>query len=646
MEKLIKLKKVKIADKLRNALWFSTFLTIIVGLVGLLSWYQQNKQVDYILSYHIPQEKIIFKFEDSFNYFVDDFNEFININNNVLREKLYKQLSVRIVNIQDLVKKINDRNSRDNLLIKTEELKDILILVNNNIYRNIILKQNLEEFNTKINWLHDDFTNEVLALIQEINWQQSSVFEQKRDDDLKSAKLNNLQLELQHVYNLSYIENQLKNELLALIYSNPDEKIKKYYFSDSISNLKNILSQGYIEKYPSVTTLHQLLNSFFELLSEKNGVPFIFLQYQHSKSEFNQVIKEKDDALSQIRYIVEQQVIANHEALNNLSNSLNKLTLIGGWLILSSIFLALLFLYFFNKIYIRKNLIKRFMALSQSVSLLSKGDFNTKIIVDGNDEITRVAKFLKIFSKNTRERIEIEKNLRATQDELIQSAKLATVGKTMMILAHEINQPLNALSIYLFSIKKSLKKESGLIRIKEQVEKIDQLVERINHIIKQLRQFTKRSNHELSPTDLRSNIYSAWEILKLQYKVNSVHLMINGDSVVLANSIFIEQVFVNLFNNALEACRLITPYLQVDIERCDQITKVGLSDNGPGWNLSQAEYLMQPFMTTKKVGLGLGLSISQTIMQHCHGNLYIASTLDKHAQIILIFQNSELAYDK
>ncbi|TNG87830.1 two-component sensor histidine kinase, partial [Pasteurellaceae bacterium USgator41] len=236
---------------------------------------------------------------------------------------------------------------------------------------------------------------------------------------------------------------------------------------------------------------------------------FIFLQYQYSKSEFNQVIKEKDDALSQIRYIVEQQVIANHEALNNLSSSLNKLTLIGGWLILSSIFLALLFLYFFNKIYIRKNLIKRFMALSQSVSLLSKGDFNTKIIVDGNDEITRVAKFLKIFSKNTRERIEIEKNLRATQDELIQSAKLATVGKTMMILAHEINQPLNALSIYLFSIKKSLKKESGLIRIKEQVEKIDQLVERINHIIKQLRQFTKRSNHELSPTDLRSNIYSA-----------------------------------------------------------------------------------------------------------------------------------------
>ncbi|TNH00293.1 hypothetical protein FHQ28_08185, partial [Pasteurellaceae bacterium USgator11] len=115
MEKLIKLKKVKIADKLRNALWFSTFLTIIVGLVGLLSWYQQNKQVDYILSYHIPQEKIIFKFEDSFNYFVDDFNEFININNNVLREKLYKQLSVRIANIQDLVKQINDRNSRYHL---------------------------------------------------------------------------------------------------------------------------------------------------------------------------------------------------------------------------------------------------------------------------------------------------------------------------------------------------------------------------------------------------------------------------------------------------------------------------------------------------------------------------------------------------
>lgn len=649
-----KMKKNKIADKLRSALWFSTFLTILVGLVGLLSWYQQNRQVNYILSDYLPQEKIVFKLEDNFNYFINDFNEFSNLTSNVLRAQFYEQLSDRIEKIQDLVIQINDINSRKKLLNQITELNKILFVMDRNIYKNILYKQNLDALNTKISWLHDDFNNELFSLIQEINWQQSSIFDQKiEDEDRKRDELNKLQLELQHIYNLSYIEGQLRNELLNLIYSESPDQNQHYSFSDSIINLKSILNNGYVEKYPNVVTLHQLLNTFFDLLSEKDGVPFIFNEYQQSKNEFNQIIKEKDMTLTQVRNIVEQQVLANHDTLNQLNENLKSLTFTSGILILVSILFALIFLHLFNNIYIRNNLIKRFTALSQSVALLSQGNLDTPILVDGNDEITRVAKFLRIFCQTARERREIEQNLRDTQDELIQAAKLATVGKTMTILAHEINQPLNALSIYLFNVQKLLGKEEthtkkeSYAKANEQLTKMSLLIERINNIIKQLRQFTKRSssNDHLVPLELRENILIAWELLKLQHKANSAKLSIIGDSRVLSDAIRIEQVFVNLFNNALEACHSVVPQLKIEIQREQNTTQVRLSDNGTGWNPAYAEQLIRPFVTTKKVGLGLGLSICQTIMQQSNGALYIASTLDKHAQIILIFQNGDMTYD-
>lgn len=133
-----KMKKNKIADKLRSALWFSTFLTILVGLVGLLSWYQQNRQVNYILSDYLPQEKIVFKLEDNFNYFINDFNEFSNLTSNVLRAQFYEQLSDRIEKIQDLVIQINDINSRKKLLNQITELNKILFVMDRNIYKNIL----------------------------------------------------------------------------------------------------------------------------------------------------------------------------------------------------------------------------------------------------------------------------------------------------------------------------------------------------------------------------------------------------------------------------------------------------------------------------------------------------------------------------
>ncbi len=102
------------------------------------------------------------------------------------------------------------------------------------------------------------------------------------------------------------------------------------------------------------------------------------------------------------------------------------------------------------------------------------------------------------------ERKEIEADLRAMQDELIQTAKLAVVGQTMTTLAHEINQPLNALSMYLFTAGRAIEQgQSGQAR--NTLTKAEGLINRIDAIIRSLRQFTRRAELEtpLYPVDLR-----------------------------------------------------------------------------------------------------------------------------------------------
>ena len=136
---------------------------------------------------------------------------------------------------------------------------------------------------------------------------------------------------------------------------------------------------------------------------------------------------------------------------------------------------ALLFVILVNYLYIRPRMIRRFRLLNDAVVKLSNGELDADIPVSGNDELGRIANMLrqtieKINQQQRQlgqeicERIATEKNLRTTQSELIQTAKLAVVGQTMTTLAHEINQPLNALSMYLFSANRALEQQDvGLV---------------------------------------------------------------------------------------------------------------------------------------------------------------------------------------
>lgn len=168
----------------------------------------------------------------------------------------------------------------------------------------------------------------------------------------------------------------------------------------------------------------------------------------------------REATLGRFRTLLEAQLGSSHQQMQMFNQRMAQIVRVSGGLILVATLLALLLAWGLNHYFIRSRLVKRFSALNQAVVQIGLGRTEATIPVYGRDELGRIAGLLRHtlgqlnaqkqqLEQEIGERKAIEADLRATQDELIQTAKLAVVGQTMTTLAHEINQPLNALSMYL-----------------------------------------------------------------------------------------------------------------------------------------------------------------------------------------------------
>lgn len=247
---------------------------------------------------------------------------------------------------------------------------------------------------------------------------------------------------------------------------------------------------------------------------------------------------------------------------------------------------------------------------------------------------------------NERERTEM--HLKKTQGELIQAAKMAVVGQTMTSLAHELNQPLNAMSTYLYSAKLSC--ESGNVAaVNKSIDQVESLSHRMSKIISSLRSFAKKPDAEQPARKLilRDVVEQAITIVNTKAKRQMIEIdnQIDDNMDVFGNELAIEQVLINLMVNSCDAISelndserkiTISPLYSSDTHHV-----VAIEDSGSGFDTHIVEKLFTPFTTTKEVGLGLGLTISQSLMEKYAGHIYLASSLEKGALVIL-----ELPYAK
>jgi two-component system C4-dicarboxylate transport sensor histidine kinase DctB len=223
------------------------------------------------------------------------------------------------------------------------------------------------------------------------------------------------------------------------------------------------------------------------------------------------------------------------------------------------------------------------------------------------------------------ERTKTEQQLRHTQNELIQAAKLAVLGQMSASISHELNNPLAAIRSFADNGRRFLANHKP-DRADENLQRISVLTERMAKIGAQLKSFARKSTaEEQMIVQLAPVIYSAKELMQAQFKSQYVEFTIKLPQTPIwlkVNVIQLEQVLINLLTNAIQAVEALdNKTVILNAMASDQIATIYIDDNGTGLQQEHMPQLFEPFFTTKKNGLGLGLSISQQILNSMGGEL-------------------------
>ncbi len=287
--------------------------------------------------------------------------------------------------------------------------------------------------------------------------------------------------------------------------------------------------------------------------------------------------------------------------------------------------------------YVKKNILQRIQQLQLNMKAISSGYLSTPVAISGGDEVTEMAKDLQVFQQTaieveqTNRRLEqevmvraaAEKKLRTTQDELVQAGKLAALGELSVGITHEINQPLTAVTSHLRSAKLWLEKNNPDKAITN-LNKIQSLLTKTAAITRHLRAFARKSDGHMESVHLEPIINDAIQLLESRYPNEIITFNPNTLSYVSANSIRLEQVFVNILGNALDAVENVaTPNISIRVQQKRKLIEIEIIDNGTGINQDEIEHIFDPFYTSKKSGegLGLGLSISYNIIKDFGGSI-------------------------
>ena len=237
----------------------------------------------------------------------------------------------------------------------------------------------------------------------------------------------------------------------------------------------------------------------------------------------------------------------------------------------------------------------------------------------------RDQRFFTGFIRDLTERQETEARLQELQSELVHISRLTAMGEMASALAHELNQPLSAIANYMKGARRLLDSrcDESAVTLRDAMDKAGEQALRAGQIIRRLRDFVARGENERRVEDVRKLVEEASALALVGAKDTGVRVRFDFApqvGFILADKVQIQQVLLNLMRNAIEAMET-TERRELVVSAApskDKMVEISVADTGSGISPEIGAQLFQPFITTKRQGMGVGLSISRTIVE-AHG---------------------------
>jgi two-component system NtrC family sensor kinase len=299
------------------------------------------------------------------------------------------------------------------------------------------------------------------------------------------------------------------------------------------------------------------------------------------------------------------------------------------------------------------SIIKPLQVMVAATHQIADGDLNHKVEIQSQDEIGELASAFNQMTEKlkaaNRELVdwgttlekkveERTKELVEMQARLVQSEKLAGLGKLAAGIAHEINNPLGGILIYSHLLLEESKKDTSAY---ENLKKIVKETTRCKNIVKGLLEFSRPKEPEMMMTDINDAVLRAMAIFEPQALFHNIEVRKELSELprIVADSSQLQQVFTNIIANAAEAIAgngILTIRTSLD-KQTDRI-RVEFTDTGHGIKPEDMTRLFEPFFTTKEVGkgTGLGLAISYGIVQKHQGSIEVRSKVGKGSTFTVI----------
>jgi two-component system, LuxR family, sensor kinase FixL len=251
-------------------------------------------------------------------------------------------------------------------------------------------------------------------------------------------------------------------------------------------------------------------------------------------------------------------------------------------------------------------------------------------------------RFVGIIRDRTADK-EIERSTRSLEARLTHVGRFHLLGEMASGIAHEINQPLSAITMYAEAAKRLMQRDpADLSALARTCDRVADQARRASEVIANLRSFLRKHEVHTEPVDVNSLINDVMKLIEADAHAEGIVVSVQlGEDVprVNADCIQLQQVVMNLTRNAVDAMRYglrKKKGIHIRTERADDGgASIEVLDSGHGVPKSLADSIFHPFVTTKQDGLGVGLAISRTIAESYGGTLTFSDNPEGGARFVV-----------